>query len=336
MNINVFKTTILMCLLIGITGMKKNEGKPIMSILQDKPVFELKLEGFGSQYVIYINGVSAHKQYNSGGQINTKLPINHWMRSGKNNISIITWPDYDDAPISPHARINIQLVVSNHNVPEKVFSVASINFQNKLKSPASDSSSSGKYNSIKNFESDELGDIEVLDVVKKERNDLTQGAIEFSRNINIPSSIPLWSFFNSDELPDYNGMSDEDYYKDLDILLIEYLKVQSALSNKKTNEILPFFSERNKELDLAFYNPPGTLEKQIKDALMEAANNPEAELVSLSKDYVGFSLRENKKLVSLTRNEEKAAIVFNYKNGMGSFRFDLIFRMKDGKWILTR
>ncbi len=325
-----------MCLLIGITGMKKNEGKPIMSILQDKPVFELKLEGFGSQYVIYINGVSAHKQYNSGGQINTKLPINHWMRSGKNNISIITWSDEKGTPINPHARINIQLVVSSHNAPEKEYSIASVNFQNKLKSPASESSPSGKYNSLRSFETDKQGDVEVFDIVAKKRNDLNQSAIEFSRDINIPSSLPLWSFFNSDELPDYKSMNDDDYYKQLDTLLVEYLKVQQALKNNKTSDILSLFAERNRELDLAFYNPPGTLEKQIKEALMEAANNTEAELVDLSQKKVIFSVRENNKLVSLTRSKQKAAIVFNYKNGMGSFRFDLIFRMKDGKWILTR
>ncbi len=330
------KITILMCLLIGITGMKKNEGKPIMSILQDKPVFELKLEGYGSQYVIYVNGMGIYTQYNSGGQISTTFPINHWMRSGKNNISIITWSDDEGAPINPHARITIQLLVSSHNKPGKEYSITSVNFQNKLQSPISESTPSGKYNSLKPFEADKQGDVEVFDVVTKKRTDLNQSAVEFSRDINVPSSIPLWSFFNSDDLPDYNGMSDDDYYKQLDILLVEYLKVQSALASKKTNAILPLFAERNKELDLAFYNPPGTLEKQIKEALLEAANNSEAELVTLTKDKVGISLEENRKLASLTRNEEKAAIVFNYKNGMGSFRFDLIFRMKDGKWILTR
>ncbi len=336
MNINIVKITILMCLLIGVTGMKKNEGKLMMNILQDKPVFELKLEGFGSQYVIYINGVNIYVQYNSEGQINTTLPINHWMRSGKNNISIITWSDDEGAPISPHARINIQLLVSSHNKPDKEYSITSINFQNKSQHSIIESSPPGKYNSLKAFEADKQGDIEVFDVITKKRSDLNQSAVEFSRDINILSSLPLWSFFNSDELPDYDSMNDANYYKNMDLLLIEYLKVQSALENKKTDDILHLFSERNKELDLAFYNPPGTLEKQIKEALMEAANNSEAELITLTKEYVSLSIRENKKLISLTRNGQKAAIAFNYKNGMGSFSFDLIFRMKDGKWILTR
>ncbi len=331
----LLKKTILICLLIGLTGMKKNEGKP-MSILQDKPVFELKIDGFGSQYVVYINGINIYKQYNSEGQINTTLPINHWMRSGENNVSIITWPDEDEAPISPHARINIQLLVSSHSKPDKEYSIASVNFQNKSQPSTGESSPSGRYNSIRGFEADKQGDIEVFNIINKERSDLTPGAIEYKRDINIPSSLPLWSFFNSDGIPNYDGMDDENYYKNLEQLLAEYLKIQSALENKKTDDIITLFSERNKELDLAFYNPPGTLEKQIKEALMDAANNADAELIELTKKKVVFSIRENKKLVSLTRSKQNAAIAFNYKNGMGSFSFDLIFRMKDGKWILTR
>jgi hypothetical protein len=96
------------------------------------------------------------------------------------------------------------------------------------------------------------------------------------------------------------------------------------------------FEERNRELDLAFYNPVGTLEKKIREALNDAANDTSATLVRLKKENVGFDTSENNKLNRLARNRNKSAIVLNYNEISGSYRFDMIFRLKDGKWILTR
>ncbi len=325
---------ISVCLIVSFTNIKAKEGIP-MNILQKKPVFEIKLEAFGGNYVVEINGAAIFSQYNSGGQISTTLPVNHWMRSGENIIKILTWPDEDDAPINPHAQIKVGLQVSNHDNPAEEFALATINYQNKLlpkSSAISESSQSGKFNANNNFEADTQGDVEVYEIV--ERN--TQRVHEFERKIIIPSSLPLWEFFNSDQLPNYSAMNDEDYYQHMDILLLEYQKVQKALESNNIDSILNMFSERNKELDRAFYNPQGTLEKEIKSSLIDAASNSKLELVSLSRKFLDFTIEENNKLIKLSRVGVEPAIVLNYKNGMGSISFDMVFRMKDGKWILTR
>ncbi len=337
-SINLLKIVIIISVLICLTGMKKNERK-YMSILKNKPVFSLKLEGFGVQYVVLLNGVLLYQQNNSGGQMNTSFPVNHYMHPVNNNIALVVWPDEDEAPISPHARVKIQLQVSSHNNTDSEHTVASINYQNKLMpglNSISESSLSGKFSIMQNIKADKNGNIEVFEIIAKDRAKETKGMMQFSRNIKIPSTLPLWAFFEVDDLPKYRDMNDIDYYNHMDVLLSEYMKIQKALENKQVNTILTMFDERNKELDAAFYNAPGTLEKEIKEALIEAANNKELKLVELKKDYLDFMIHDNNKLIGLTRVGDEPAIVFNYTSGIGSQSFDLIFRMKDGKWILTR
>ena len=154
--------------------------------------------------------------------------------------------------------------------------------------------------------------------------------------MNIPSSLPLWAFFSSDDLPDYESMEDDEYYQHMDVLLVEYMKVQDAIKNNDIASILPMFEERNKELDAAFYHPPGTLAEKIKVALNDAANDETAALSELKADYLDFDISQNRKLNRLSRDGNTTAVGLDYKEIEGSYSFDMIFRMQDGKWILTR
>ena len=51
---------------------------------------------------------------------------------------------------------------------------------------------------------------------------------------------------------------------------------------------------------------------------------------------MAFTIEDNKKLARLMRKGNDSAIVLNFKKGMGSESYPLIFRLNDGKWILTR
>jgi len=122
----------------------------------------------------------------------------------------------------------------------------------------------------------------------------------------------------------------------MDTLLPHYMKVQKAIENNDIESVIPMFAERNNELDAAFYYPPGTMENIIRDSLHQAAGDEKAQLVELTNQKVNFVAHNDNTLVSLSRGLAEAAIGLDYKNGIGSYGFDLIFRRKDGKWILTR
>lgn len=311
------------------------QDKNKMTILNQQPVFEIKLEGFGVQYVIELNGVNVFSQYNSAGKIETKIPVNHYMRSGKNKLAIITWPDHGETLRRPNGYVSAELLVSEHQVPDNSFSIGSLHFNNKTEleiDKIQSSSQAGVLSSHHQFKIEDSGDVVIGEVEASQSGNI----FEYEREFNIPSSIPLWAFFSSDELPNYNEMNDDDYYKNMDILLIEYLKVQNAIAENKVDNVLAMFEERNNELDAAFYNSPGTLKAKIESALKDAANDDTAELIPLTTKKVNFLISRINKLAKLTRNGQKAAIVLNYKEIEGSYRFDLIFRLQDGKWILTR
>ncbi len=64
-----------------------------MNILSNKPVFELRINACGTSYLLRLNGVSVLKEYDSFSQITTTIPVNHWMRSGKNILTLVVMPD---------------------------------------------------------------------------------------------------------------------------------------------------------------------------------------------------------------------------------------------------
>jgi len=333
MNNNNILRCLIVTLALLIKSLSAEEGKT-MNTLQNKPVFELKFEGFGCIYLLEVNGVTVFTQANEQGKISSRLPINHYMKPNNNTFKISTWTD-ESGFLNPNAYVKVELIVSDHDTPHKEFSLGTISFDNSKNEDEEkyvNSSLSGRYSPEKAFNHDDTGQLEVFDIVFNKDEDL----LEYSRRFNIPSSIPLWAFFSSDDLPDYDSMSDEEYYQKMDEFLVEYLKVQDAIKNNNIASILPMFEERNKELDAAFYNPQGTLSMKIKTALIDAANDTSAELVELNKDVLNFSRADNKKLVSLTRSDNSAAVGLDYKKIEGSYSFDMIFRMQDGKWILTR
>lgn len=304
-----------------------------LNILQNQPVFELKIEGLGAMYFIEMNGIIVLKQYNSSGKIQTRLPVNHYMKSGENTLKISTWSG-DNSPINPNAYVNIELIVSENTQPNNEFIISTLRLNNREveENKTISSSAAGIFNSEQGFKPDEQGDVIISEVTaKQEKNVLT-----YSRTLVVPSSLPLWAFFTSDELPNYISMSDEEYYQHMDILLAEYKKVQNAIENNDINSITSMFEERNNELDAAFYNPPGTLAEKIKVALQDAADDDSATLVELKKSTLDFDTSKNNRLNRLARRGKKSAIVLNYKEISGSYRFDMIFRMKGGKWLLTR
>jgi len=306
-----------------------------MNPLTNNPYFTLKLNASGISYFVELNGASVHNELDSDGQLSTVFPVNHWMRSGGNTLTLQVMPDDEGVKFNSSSFVEIQLLVATNQDKEKTHSISTIKFDasNNDKEFIKDSSASGSYNEDLKLSSS--GNIVIYDISETKLKEF-DGALSFERKLEIPNSLPLWKFFESEELPNLESMSDNDYYSLMDTLLIEYGKVQSALKTGQINEIISLFEERNRELDAAFYYQPGTMKNKISTSLLDAAKNTELELVDLNKNNVDFTVESNNKLVSLTRDGLSSAITLNFKNGYGSQRYNLIFRKENNKWILTR
>lgn len=321
----------------------KTKGKH-MSILQKRPVYKLKIDVFGTTHYIKVNGVTILFDVGEDGQTTVTLPINHWMRSGENTIGFTVYPSKRGELINLNSYVRIALLVSELYEPDKVYTVATLHFDGTKDAKGTytrGSSPSGVYSSFKGFEQDDSGDVRVFDITERPRESF-EGSFLFTRKINIPSSLPLWAFFNSEEIRVSLKINEEEFDKARMLLFAEYEKVQNALAKGDIEPIPPMLDERNRETDMAFYLEPGNTAARMREALLEAVNNineNNLELVRLTLDSVGFHLEDNKKIVSLRRSGMDPVIILNFinkKDGLGSERYPMFFRYQDGKYILTR
>ncbi len=309
-----------------------------MSVLDNKPIFTLNIHAYNTSYFVRLNGIAVHKEFYDDGQVTLSLPVNHWMHPKKNILGVDILPPNEGDPVNSNAQVRLELQVHTEGNPENIKSIATLVFEEKhLKegNPTISSTPAGHYNSQRGFEPDERGDVFVSEITATPRAQY-EGAILYERTIAIPSSLPLWAFFESDELPDYDTMSDEDYYAARDNLLIEYEKIQRALESGDIDNIMPLFEERSQETDAAFYFEPGTTQKELRADFLDAVGHDDLKIVELVPDQVGITLEENRRLVSLTRSDEGAAIGFNFISRSGSVSYPIVLRKQDGKWIITR
>lgn len=324
------------CLTLAFTIAFSHAEPNAMSVLKKKPLFNLNLEASNARYFIFVNGVLVFKEYFSQGQISTTLPVNHWMHPSDNSIAILVMPEHDRS-VRKGAKVKIELQVGSDGVDGPSQTIATLDFKEKYTeegSPTKDSSPEGRFDSLNGFESADAGDVWVSEVSAQEDFEY-QGAVTYQRELTIPSSLPLWAFFNSDDLPDYDAMSDDDYYAARDDLYKEYKAIENAMKEGDIESILPLFTERSRELDAAYYFEPGTTQNNLRRSMEGAARSDSHMLAELTPDIVGITPEENSKLVSLTREEETAAIGYDLKEG-GSQSYHIVFRKQDGKWIITR
>ncbi len=313
-----------------------------MSILYKKPVFQLKVEVFGTTHYIKVNGMTVLFDIGEEGQTSVTLPVNHWMRSGENSLGINVYPSKRGEALNPSSYVRLELTVHDLSEPDKVYTIATLHFSGTKDANDSHtfaSSPSGIYTSNHDFAVDDKGDIRVYDIISKVNNTF-DGALGFERKITIPSSLPLWAFFTSNEMEDfYKIENDVDYEKAMMPLFIEYEKVQKAIANRNIESILPMFKERNKETDIAFYLQPGTTAANLRESLLNTINDEDIEPVELKISFFNFHLEDNNKIVSLRREGLEPAIILNFinkKKGTGSRRYPMFFRYSNGKYILTR
>lgn len=331
---NYLACLVFSILLLGCSGdsaVTNQMDSRINSILSDSPVFTLMIQTLGTRYDIILNGVMVYDDDSGSGQISTSVPVNHWMRSGENTLKLVVYPDDEGAPINDGASIEVDLLVHNDGADDLQYRIGGYKFSGK--EHISKSASSGYKLDAEKFKVDDNGGIIISDVLIK-TDTLFDGVYEFSRTLIIPNSLPLWSFFGSNDVPNDPDLSEDDYWE-ISAELRDHLNIiQTNLVEGNIDQILPLFKERNDELDIAFYYAVGTMEAKLKDSF--EVDIPQLDMLELSGRYVSYANEENLKLASVYRQGRGAAISGNYKEGPGSLKFPIMFRKQDDNWVITR
>jgi len=302
------------------------------------PNFKLQINASGLKYIVNVNGVTVLREFDSSNKVTVDLPINHWMHPDTSEFNYLVAPSEQGAPFSKDAFIEINLLVSQHDNPEVNYLVPLLNFDANAvatQTEMSKSPKSGTYVLEDNkFVSKVEGGVVLhdIEVIKSKETDIDfyEGAITYKRRLKLANNLPLWAFFNSDTLPDYDAMSDADYDDAVNEIFVEYAKIQDALRSKDIASIAHMFEERSREADAAFHYPVGQFQKETMEMLEEDINNPEFTLNERPPIQLKIVLEKNKKIVSLTTNNFSNALGFVRENGSYS-SYPLMFRRQEGK-----
>ena len=330
-TLHTFTLLIIILLLSGCDNRNAiDQEKFTMSILNQKPVFTIDLHGAGTRFRLYVNGVLVERLGHSEGQSTYEIPVNHWMRSGKNTLELIVYPNKKGEDIQPNSIVKALLQVRNSGEQENHTLGGLVFSGTNYKEAALDKA---YQRDIENFDLADGGGITVSEVTEK--HDIHfEGTRAYSLTLEIPSNLPLWAFFESDEVPDLDTMSDESYEAITAEMYVILKGIQDHLEQGKVDEVMPLFAERNRETDLAFYKEEGQTQRELHSDFTN--DIPTLNMLNLGPDSAGYESERNLKLASSLRNERDNAISGNLKSGPGNLSFPIMFRKQDGKWIITR
>jgi hypothetical protein len=306
------------------------ENKLNDSILNKKPVFTLKIHGFGTRYRVSVNGIEVYRENSSASQVTTSIPLNHWMRSGENIIKLVVLPSKKNTPINEKSEVNAELYVHNDEMEEQQYRIGGFNF--KGLGHINETALEEYRLETELFTHDDEGEL-ITHEVSIAKDTILAGSYEYEQKFTIPNNLPLWAFFNSEAVPNNPDLSDDEYWE-VSAELRDHLKIiQDKILAGDIDDVMPLFEERNNELDKAFYYPSGVMEAKLRDSF--ETDIPELDMLELEGRNVSYANENNLKLASVYRNR-KAAIVGNFKDSQGSIKFPIMFRQQDGKWIITR
>ena len=317
----------------------KLQGQKARSVLFEKPYFTLKIISKSCIFNVYLNDIDVFS-HDRVSHLNLEIPINHWMHPKHNDLRLEYATD-KDWPLSSKRDCHIALQVRPNKEDEhNNLILGSIHYLSQtlaLNGPRLIVTPPGRYNSTRQLHKEDKGDV----VIKKamitgEHPDYFSRAVTLP--MEIPNSLPLWAFYGSDEIPVIGQMTEEQFYKFETGFLKIYLDIIQGVVSGNIDAILPLFAERNKETDQAFYFESGHAAKKLKQVFMDAhekiKKNEEkpssVEAKNLQFDYRG------KYLVRLQGNHGTPVIWINYPKLRMSESFDIIFRRKNGQWIISQ
>mgnify|MGYP001197119550 CR=1 FL=1 len=332
-----YKKLILFFVTVTVAlGLLSPKAQEELNMLLDKPVFYLSIEAKNVSFSASINGMNAHTDLDHVGQVTLDVPVNHYMHPESNNLSVIVYPTKRGGDFDVSAAVSVDLRVRPFGVFDRSHRIANIQFDPERVDYQS--GDSYRLSSASGFSKSEEGDV-FVGSLRVSDGPYYKGSLKLSRDLVVPNSLPEWAFFNSDTVPDYYDqdlVSDEDYERDLESLLVEYKKVHDAIEKKDIESIIHLFDERNRETDQAFYRNPGESERIIREDLISSSEDENLELVDVKAAYVSLHPEPNGKVVALKRDSMNSPVVLNFKDGDGSVHYPMYFRKEDGKWILTR
>ncbi len=333
----VFLISVIIFGLINLTCVNaKQEGK---SMLKGKPFFSIHYDTEGCAYEIRVNDVPIDSD-KEGGPMATTIPIDQWLQSGENTITVYLNPQPDAKDVAKAGQscnITTKFLVGQNNQPKSSdVPISIVKYHSSPVKLSSDKSAidgsapAGKFDSKDKFKEDENGDVTISPITIKTKETKNGQGVILTRTIELKTPFPKWKWLTSDKIENNESTKKE--------LIVLYHNIWQALRDENFKYLKPLLKERANEMAKAMYLPPAK-KNAISDFINEV-NDQKLELGedvgSVSQDKLFLRVFGDGKLARLVAPDGGPVIFFNAKDGSYSDSYDFIFRKQDGKWIITR
>ncbi|VAW64779.1 hypothetical protein MNBD_GAMMA10-3381 [hydrothermal vent metagenome] len=302
----------------------------------DEPFYKVYFKAEGVVFIVVVNGIDVYTN-DKGGPITLEIPINQFVRSGKNKLELQLHTRGDDNVLSlgDSAYIDLEYRLYTSLDDYVILNKLVYSARNeKQGEPFKSSSNKGQY-SIKDHKliADNSGDYEVSEfqlTVDKENYDNNY----LYHIVTMPAPFPEWKFLTGDPIPDPQQFKTKEEMIDglVGAPFNELKKIHTALSNKDINSIMPLFKERNDEMDKAFYYESGTYEKLLRESFEENYKKGRI-LKDLDINVAMPAVSPGKTIIQLGADP---LIRFHNESKSVFIKYDIFFRKEGDKWIITR
>ena len=162
-------------------------------------------------------------------------------------------------------------------------------------------------------------------------------SLQVTRTCELPLPFPEWAFFSGDEISALRDMSDEEFQKATEDLYRATEAIKAHLKSGAMDEAMKAFSERNKELDQAFFREAGTTEAHLRTTLGKAIADPKRSFKDVPQGSAQLEVAPGGRLARLIGASSRQPILaFVDDQQTGTESYDLLFRRQGDAWTITR
>jgi hypothetical protein len=310
-------------------------------ILTDKPVFLLEITKSGAPVKIDLNGMEVYSD-RSRLQEFVVYPLNDKISSGENILDVyIIAPKYLNYSLPKDSFVEVKLRVQD--AEGNKFTIGKVNYISSESNPLLGSSEEGRYSFVDNEfvkSTSGSGEIEIGQMRSANLQILygqKMGGIKLSQTISMQTPFPRWKFLDSTNIidKDFLSMTTEEItaLKETPLIMDLYeanVRIHTGLKNKNVASVIDLFDERLEDMDAAFYHSKGHTKEGFYNFLNEEIKG-QVELLDIDYDSNRFFIESNRKVAYVYQ-----PIMFVFKDGSGSSKYPIKFRLENGKWVITR
>jgi hypothetical protein len=329
-------------LLLGISATAATAGENKRSHMSiGAPLVGLRLDGERCIYVVYVNGglVASNME---GTPVNEDSPINHFLRSGDNELAIHLYRWHETDPDTCELKAAIKVGDADDEKRPAVTALTLAYSAKAATDRTGGSSPVGTFDSEHGYRPYNHGDLAVGKVALTQLPGRGSVIHALTRTFSMQLPFAEWAFFKGDRVKQGWEFKDD---AEMEPTYLEIQKaygvLQSLLAKKDVDGFLDACDERSREIDRAYYKKAGETRAALKQQLEAAINDPKVALIPVIKPagkHWRYTVGSTGRIISLTTGSRASPILrFEMKDDTPfSLIFPVFFRKAGARYIVTR